>query len=97
MKTGVVLLSTHNARAEVLAVITLPKLIIMKEGEELLFFNNEFERIKKNFLGTLSDRSGVDVYLRLYGYVSHDLMWVLSKNAVTSNPIANQPLVHHSV
>ncbi len=90
MKTGVALLSTHNARAEVLAVITLPKLIIMNESEELLFFNNEFERIKKNFLGTLSDRSGVDIYFRVY------------EGAETTKEIGDaiekkEPLTHHSV
>lgn len=90
MKVGVVLLSAHNARSEVLSVISLPRLIIMNSAEEEKFFNDEFTRIKNNFLGTLSDRSGVDIYFRIY------------EGAETTKEIGDaiekkEPLTHHSV
>lgn len=66
MKVGVVLFSCHNARAEVLSVIELPRLHVLSKEEQDTMINNEFERIKKNFLATISDHSGLDVYCRIY-------------------------------
>lgn len=68
MKIGVVLFSCHNAKAgeQVLGVIDIPKLTIMTNDEQEKYIETEFQRMKKNFLATLSDHSGLDIYYRIY-------------------------------